>query len=471
VLLRSLALLPLVAPLAVAQQSLGMYWDDIRHVVVFDADTDVLLGSLLLSANDCSDCVLLADLSLGFAVNSTGQVWVIDLTTPSPTLASGTNPIPVSARGGDLALSPDQRYLIVTGNSPTPTSVVDLATRTEIGTYTFGIGVSSAEVASDGSVLASHFVSTSVRRLMLDGFGNLSDTGELLNTSSSPFNCIVAPGGQFGVAVLFLNARVVSFEIQGMTSVDEQLLVPILSGVGLALGPAGDALYTVSGLDPSVVVQRFGYDPSTGLIENDPVWTRALSGDPSCVSGGERLAVHPDGSKVYVSPFGSNALSILDTASGSVLGSLPAGGDIHGSVCVVQRSECFLVLGQGSGSAVFPSTGHTWTTQLGAVENAYPVTLEDGPSFPLPVPRSRAHASTPPTRVAERDVQVLLWNPSVFPANPEQWSSRLHVTLWSNGRVTADELGPRNGIELDIEVVTNPNGTRHLRFPFEIDGL
>ena len=41
-----------------------------------------------------------------------------------------------------------------------------------------------------------------------------------------------------------------------------------------------------------------------------------------------------------------------------------------------------------------------------------------------------------------------MWNPTVFPANPEQWSNRLHVTLWSNGRVTARALGTQDGIEI-----------------------
>ncbi len=63
-----------------------------------------------------------------------------------------------------------------------------------------------------------------------------------------------------------------------------------------------------------------------------------------------------------------------------------------------------------------------------------------------------------------------MWNPTVFPANPEQYSMGLHVTMWSNGTATAEPYGTKDGIIIRMEVFEQ-NGRRYVRFPFSIEGL
>jgi hypothetical protein len=94
--------------------------------------------------------------------------------------------------------------------------------------------------------------------------------------------------------------------------------------------------------------------------------------------------------------------------------------------------------------------------------------MQDIPSFRLPEVRRRT-TTAPPTKMLEVWLQVLMWNPTVSPGNPEQCSRRLGVTLGSNGRVTARSTGTRDGMDIELEMVSNPDGTRSVRFPFSLD--
>jgi hypothetical protein len=143
--------------------------------------------------------------------------------------------------------------------------------------------------------------------------------------------------------------------------------------------------------------------------------------------------------------------------------------------------ECHLVVGQNQGVDSFTAFGHTWSTQVNGIVEHYPVWLDDIPEFVLPgfVPngrgvqtaRSQVHGQQAMVPVAEYHVEVLMWNPQVFPSNPEQNSNGLSVTVWANGDVTAVNYGSRDGMTVSYEVVTQPGGVRTLRFPFTIDGL
>ena len=67
-------------------------------------------------------------------------------------------------------------------------------------------------------------------------------------------------------------------------------------------------------------------------------------------------------------------------------------------------------------------------------------------------------------------VQILMWNPTVFPTIPEQLCKGLHVTMWSDGTTTAERYGSKDGITIYMETYSL-NGKRHVRFPFSIDGF
>ena len=172
-------------------QTIGMVADDRTHTVtVFDADSDTVLGSVPLPGSGIvtGDCSITANQSLGYVTDLRSRVWGIDLTGPTPSLLPAPYPIPISNLGEDTSISPDEQFLVVCDSvAPEPVAVIDIATQTEIGTFSLGPGgCNSVDVCSDGSVLVtSFFPPGTVRRLTIDSAGNLTDTGEALSSDFS----------------------------------------------------------------------------------------------------------------------------------------------------------------------------------------------------------------------------------------------------------------------------------------------
>src|SRR5262245_33497623 len=78
-------------------------------VLVFDANTATTFGVVQISpgAPLCfGDSVITSDLSRGYVATVFGEIWVVDLTTTPPSLASGNNPFEITNFGLDLAITP-----------------------------------------------------------------------------------------------------------------------------------------------------------------------------------------------------------------------------------------------------------------------------------------------------------------------------------------------------------------------------
>ena len=67
--------------------------------------------------------------------------------------------------------------------------------------------------------------------------------------------------------------------------------------------------------------------------------------------------------------------------------------------------------------------------------------------------------------------QVMMWNPIVFPQQPEQSSYPVFVSVFSNGHFMTRQYGTGTGMELWVERGVNANGAPVLRFPFTIPGI
>lgn len=287
-------------------------------VTIFDADTDVVLGSVYLPAADLvGDCAVSPDGSLGFVTGFNSNVYVIDMATFS--LAAGTNPIPISNEGGDIAVSPDGKYLLVSaGNdgSIAPLSVIDIATRTEINTLRVGQNHISVDVCADGSVLTSS-TDGYVRRLTIDGAGNLTDTGEALLSvlpgTNFPVNVYCIPGGDHGIVLNFYpgtNGNLISYTLPGLTLAESRSLSGFAAYCGV-VNAAGDRVYVYSTFPGSV--DMFGYNAATGELSVTPLGT--ISSLPEIVNfrGMEQIALSPDQSKLYVNEL--NSLGVYDAST------------------------------------------------------------------------------------------------------------------------------------------------------------
>ena len=307
----TLASAPLLA------QTIGMVADIATHsVTVFNASTNTVLGSVALPGPNTAlmatgDCSLLLDGTTGFVADTTGRVYVIDLTTLAPSLASGTNPIPIANSGQDTAITPDEKFLIVVGGTaPDPLSVIDIATRTQIGTASItgaGNGHNSVDVCSDGSILATSHQTQAVHRATINGIGAVTATAESLASAFLPRNAYCAPSAKSGVLVTSNDIQ--SFTIPGLTPVDVRSAAGAMAA---AINPAGDRVC----VRLSNQVAAYRLNSTTRALGATPLFTIATA-VASPFPGIDQIAISPDGGKLYVGAL--NQLSVFDANTGAAL--------------------------------------------------------------------------------------------------------------------------------------------------------
>jgi subtilisin-like proprotein convertase family protein len=195
---------------------------------------------------------------------------------------------------------------------------------------------------------------------------------------------------------------------------------------------------------------------------------------------------------------GNWTISVTDNA-GADTGSLVS-WSVHVSGAgapTCEQPECHLVIGSGPGSDDFFASYHDFDTQVADIAASYPVLMEDIPSFVLPAVQTTGRVRLPtattigsasfgavalntpvtsesPAWMASGQfaVQVLMWNPQVFPFLPEQSTSGLHVYIMADGTVRTVPFGTDvGGLTISHELGENAAGQRTISFPFAIPGL
>lgn len=124
----------------------------------------------------------------------------------------------------------------------------------------------------------------------------------------------------------------------------------------------------------------------------------------------------------------------------------------------IASAECHMLFAMAGGSSQATIFGHQYDTQLAGLRRFFPVTMEDMPSFP---------ASMLP---ASFKVQVVMYNPLMFPSNPSQWSLPMTVTKDAAGHVHSSYSGTENGIGIRLREFTQ-NGQTYVSFPFRVLGM
>lgn len=315
-------------------RALGMVGDvTAKSVVVFDADVDEVLGSVTLlpaaSSGVVGDCVIDARRSLGYVTDFQHQVWVIDLAQSPPGLAAGINPMLVSNPAEDLSLSPDGRFLAVSdGSAEAPLAIVDLGTRAEVGTVSTTDDCNSVDFCSHDTLVGTSIGLDQILGFSLAGDGTPSLSGDVLGLSL-PNNVSCAPGGRAGVGITrYPTRQLLSFQVEGLV-LAETRSVPGL-GLSACFSPDGRRLF----LREYSQVLAWTYAPLTGTMGVSPLYSLAVGGlDP--FYGMERIAVHPDGTRLYVPQ--RNSIRIYNPANGVLLGSIPIPGVLKPSGIAVER--------------------------------------------------------------------------------------------------------------------------------------
>jgi cysteine-rich repeat protein len=292
-------------------------------VTTFDADNDTILGSLTLGAiNTEGDVVITPDRTRAFVTDFNSELYAIDITTVPPSLAGGTNPIPISNFGEDIALSADGKFLVTCdGAIPEPVSVVDIASQTEVHTLTLsgGEACNTVDTCMDGSVLVGSYIDGDVRRLTISGTGVLTDTGDSLTDTDGPNNVYCSPTSASGIVVNSDGVNIQSFKIPGLTAGDTRALSSGGAGnSGVIDAPRSRVLVRSNvGTD---VVDVFSFNPTTDALGATPSLSIPITTAGNTYFGMEQMALHPSGVKLYVSA--PTSLDIYNSNTGALITSI-----------------------------------------------------------------------------------------------------------------------------------------------------
>ena len=299
--------------------AVGMVADDASDkVIVFDTTTHIVKGTVSIPPGAVIGDVLIApDGKTGFVTNFDFKVFVIDLTTSPPTLASGTNPISIDNFGEDLSITKDGKYLLVTDGDPVaPISVIDVATRRQIGSFSTGSNNTAVAVCDDNSVLVASFGDGLVRRFTLSAAGVLTNSGAAF-AIFDPTNVYCAPGSKAGF-VVNVESKLASFTLPAMTGVDTRILdnrtgTPDVSAITGALNPTGEKAFART----QTSVMKFDFNPVTGALGAGPLLTIPVA---SVIPffGVDQLAATDK--EIYVPQPG--VLSVYDSVNGSLVSSI-----------------------------------------------------------------------------------------------------------------------------------------------------
>lgn len=285
------------------------------RVIRFDTLTDETTGAVPISGF-LLDCEISSDGRLGFVSDFERYVWAIDLTTDPPSLAAGTNPIPVSCAAEDLVLTADDRYLLVTdGSGSDPVCVVNVEGRQEVA-VSASQGWNAVSVCSDGTVLLASHANGQIAAHRLELDGSLVDLGLVLPVES-PITLACAPTGGFGACADFYGDRVLIFDLETFAIVSERTV----DGNALAVKFDGTGNRVITRASPGKgshdTIEVWGFDAISGQLSDLPQYAISV-GTATAYYGIEHLAIDELDDQLYVPHEGQ--VSVFDLATGAEVG-------------------------------------------------------------------------------------------------------------------------------------------------------
>jgi len=251
-----------------------------------------------------------------------GLVTFIDLTTTPPSIKG--SPLSIGTLTESTAITTDGRFAVTAdGACPkTHVSSIDIASQTIVNTLSL-VATAVAITPDNGTVIIGDDCANQFSILALSAQGVLSDTGvRVPNTVGTGLHTIaVAPDGNFALATnLSGSITVLRIDSASGITVGGSILL-CCNPTGIAIAPSGAVAY-VAMTDSTVAV--LAVDLADNVTDTG---TRIFipGGPPPPLLGVPGIAFSSDGAQAYVSNFISNTISILDTVTNSVVGTVTVG--------------------------------------------------------------------------------------------------------------------------------------------------
>ncbi|MBZ5493950.1 MAG: YncE family protein [Acidobacteriia bacterium] len=239
-----------------------------------------------------------------------------------------------------MALTPDGTRAYVSNSLGGTVSVIDTASNTVIATISVGRFLGPAAVTPDGK---SVYVPGAVEVAVIS-----TATNSVVSRIPTPAHATavaITPDGTRAYAVGTNNVVVIDTATNTvLQSIGVSSSVSFFPAPIIAITPGGDTVYVGGGNSP--VVQAIA------TASNTVVATIPIPGSFVFVGG---LAITPDGSRVYVSN-GFDAVSIIDTATNTLEPSPIQVGQFSAGVAVTPDGASVYVANQGSNNVSVIST-------------------------------------------------------------------------------------------------------------------
>jgi YVTN family beta-propeller protein len=281
-----------------------------------------------------------AEAALAYITNSgDGTVSVIDTTNNTV-----VNTIPVGRKPFGVAVTPDDSKVYIANSGDNTVSVIDTATNTvtgspiAVGTDPVGVAVTPdgktvyVTNQGDGTVSVINTTTDTVIGSAIDVGCTIANCGR--KTTNIPTGIAVTPDGS-KVYVGNLGApgyaSVIATASNTVTTINTKKVT-----TGVAVTPDGSKVYlgSLNGavLAIEVATNSVGHGSTIGVG-----------------SGSEGVAVTPDGSKVYVADSAVGTVSVINTGTNKVIGSIAVGSDPQG-VSVTSDGSKVYVANEGNGT-------------------------------------------------------------------------------------------------------------------------
>ena len=299
-----------------------------NEVTVIDLDTTAVTTTLaeginLLGASVTPD----GDLGVVADFDGSGTLRLINLAV-EPATSAGTITVPAIPYPESTAITPDGQYAIVSDGNPavpeTDVVSVNLQTGAVVNTVSDLPGNQGVAITPDGThVLVLSAPTNQVSVLTISPAGVLADTGQRVSIEGSGLSrsIVITPNGNLAL-VTSTDGLVNVLQLVAGAWVQVDAIGGLgTSPSGIAITPDGSRAY-VSSFDGSHLAVLTITD---GVVADSGLRIAIPAGTPNTFFGVPGLAVTPDGTRLFISSYNSDVVTILNTSDNTVMTTIAVG--------------------------------------------------------------------------------------------------------------------------------------------------